>query len=122
MKPEREPDGESLRADCGTATHQVIIAQDVVLFEGFGYRILRFPILRICEVICRMDGKRMDFRNPLALCDLAGQCLPNQGGLAELVDALDSKSSSNECGFESHSRYFFDSPCSSRHIRHTQLS
>jgi len=26
--------------------------------------------------------------------------------LAELVDALDSKSSSNECGFESHSRYF----------------
>lgn len=26
-------------------------------------------------------------------------------GLAELVDALDSKSSSKECGFESHSRY-----------------
>ncbi len=25
-------------------------------------------------------------------------------GLAELVDALDSKSSSKECGFESHSR------------------
>ena len=31
----------------------------------------------------------------------------HQGGLAELVDALDSKSSSNECGFESHSRYSF---------------
>ena len=29
----------------------------------------------------------------------------HQGGLAELVDALDSKSSFNECGFESHSRY-----------------
>ncbi len=26
--------------------------------------------------------------------------------MAELVDALDSKSSSSECGFESHSRYF----------------
>ncbi len=34
------------------------------------------------------------------------QILPHRGGLAELVDALDSKSSSNECGFESHSRYF----------------
>ena len=32
-------------------------------------------------------------------------CVPN-GGLAELVDALDSKSSTNVCGFESHSRYF----------------
>ena len=29
-------------------------------------------------------------------------------GLAELVDALDSKSSSSECGFESHSRYEAD--------------
>ena len=29
------------------------------------------------------------------------------GGLAELVDALDSKSSSNECGFESHDRYSY---------------
>jgi UDP-2,3-diacylglucosamine hydrolase len=34
------------------------------------------------------------------------QSVGDQGGLAELVDALDSKSSSNECGFESHSRYF----------------
>ena len=30
---------------------------------------------------------------------------PEDAGLAELVDALDSKSSSKECGFESHSRY-----------------
>ncbi len=28
----------------------------------------------------------------------------SHAGLAELVDALDSKSSSKECGFESHSR------------------
>ena len=34
-------------------------------------------------------------------------------GLAELVDALDSKSSSSECGFESHSRY----PKSNRTLR-----
>ncbi len=32
---------------------------------------------------------------------------PN-GGLAELVDALDSKSSTYVCGFESHSRYFLE--------------
>jgi DUF1009 family protein len=37
---------------------------------------------------------------------MSGQSAAHQGGLAELVDALDSKSSSNECGFESHSRYF----------------
>ncbi len=45
-------------------------------------------------------------RNPLALGEMSGQSAAHQGGLAELVDALDSKSSSNECGFESHSRYF----------------
>ena len=45
-------------------------------------------------------------RNRLALREMSGQPSPDQGGLAELVDALDSKSSSNECGFESHSRYF----------------
>ena len=45
-------------------------------------------------------------RNPLALRRGALQIAAHQGGLAELVDALDSKSSSNECGFESHSRYF----------------
>ena len=37
---------------------------------------------------------------------MSDQSAAHQGGLAELVDALDSKSSSNECGFESHSRYF----------------
>ena len=37
---------------------------------------------------------------------MSRQSAAHQGGLAELVDALDSKSSSNECGFESHSRYF----------------
>ena len=37
---------------------------------------------------------------------MSDQSPAHQGGLAELVDALDSKSSSNECGFESHSRYF----------------
>ena len=37
---------------------------------------------------------------------MSDQSLAVRGGLAELVDALDSKSSSNECGFESHSRYF----------------
>jgi DUF1009 family protein len=46
-------------------------------------------------------------RNPLALSECARQSFAHQGGLAELVDALDSKSSSNECGFESHSRYFY---------------
>ena len=45
-------------------------------------------------------------RNPLALRRPLRQLAAHQGGLAELVDALDSKSSSNECGFESHSRYF----------------
>ncbi len=45
-------------------------------------------------------------RNPLALSGGSLQIAAHQGGLAELVDALDSKSSSNECGFESHSRYF----------------
>jgi hypothetical protein len=45
-------------------------------------------------------------RNRLALWEMSGQPAQHQGGLAELVDALDSKSSSNECGFESHSRYF----------------
>jgi hypothetical protein len=44
--------------------------------------------------------------NPLALRRVTLQIAAHQGGLAELVDALDSKSSSNECGFESHSRYF----------------
>jgi len=43
--------------------------------------------------------------NPLALRIPLRQHPPQHGGLAELVDALDSKSSSNECGFESHSRY-----------------
>ena|GEM_PF-6208368 len=42
----------------------------------------------------------------LALSRGVSQIAAHQGGLAELVDALDSKSSSNECGFESHSRYF----------------
>src|SRR6187402_1603948 len=52
-------------------------------------------------------GKSPDLpRNPLALNRLTLQSAAHQGGLAELVDALDSKSSSNECGFESHSRYF----------------
>ena len=46
------------------------------------------------------------WRNRLALWEMSGQFVAHQGGLAELVDALDSKSSSNECGFESHSRYF----------------
>lgn len=44
--------------------------------------------------------------NPLDLAGKGPQSGLHQGGLAELVDALDSKSSSNECGFESHSRYF----------------
>ena len=35
-------------------------------------------------------------RNPLALRRRARQSAAHQGGLAELVDALDSKSSSNE--------------------------
>ncbi len=42
--------------------------------------------------------------NPAARADILW-VRQSKGGLAELVDALDSKSSSNECGFESHSRY-----------------
>jgi hypothetical protein len=44
-------------------------------------------------------------QNPLARIGPGPLLSAHQGGLAELVDALDSKSSSNECGFESHSRY-----------------
>jgi len=53
--------------------------------------------------------------NPLALAGASRQPPAHQGGLAELVDALDSKSSSNECGFESHSRYFLHAAIAGLH-------
>ena len=53
---------------------------------------------------CTLSGDAV--RNPLESGGKMAHTAAHQGGLAELVDALDSKSSSNECGFESHSRYF----------------
>ncbi len=49
-------------------------------------------------------GHRIRLRGSVGIATLPRTLL--DGGLAELVDALDSKSSSNECGFESHDRYF----------------
>ena len=95
----------SARADGGFSSANAVRSSSVA-FEEEELRATwsKASICRGWEQSFQHSGRLA--RNPLALGARALQSAAHQGGLAELVDALDSKSSSNECGFESHSRYF----------------